>query len=63
MAWYADGDNMVRNEYNPNIAYAFGECSSTHLGTILHCVMGDDEKEWSSGKMEGINIFMVFFWK
>ncbi|TVU14460.1 hypothetical protein EJB05_37930, partial [Eragrostis curvula] len=26
VAWYADGDNMVRNEYNPSIAYAFGEC-------------------------------------
>jgi centromeric protein E len=25
VAWYADGDNMVRNEYNPSIAYAFGE--------------------------------------
>nr|CAB3484549.1 unnamed protein product [Digitaria exilis] len=23
VAWYADGDNMVRNEYNPSIAYAF----------------------------------------
>lgn len=27
VAWYADGDNMVRNEYNLSIAYAFGECS------------------------------------
>ena len=31
VAWYADGDNMVRNEYNPSIAYAFGECFSAHF--------------------------------
>lgn len=23
-AWYADGDKIVRNEYNPATAYAFG---------------------------------------
>lgn len=24
VAWYADGDHIVRNEYNPSIAYGFG---------------------------------------
>jgi hypothetical protein len=31
VAWYADGDNTVRNEYNLSIAYAFGGCSSAHF--------------------------------
>ena len=25
VAWYADGDYTVKNEYNPSIAYGFGE--------------------------------------
>ncbi|KAG4969416.1 hypothetical protein JHK85_035837 [Glycine max] len=24
VAWYADGDSIVRNEYNPSVAYGFG---------------------------------------
>lgn len=24
VTWYADGDKIVRNEYNPATAYAFG---------------------------------------
>lgn len=24
VAWYADGDTIVRNEHNPSIAYAYG---------------------------------------
>lgn len=24
IAWYADGDFTVRNEFNPSIAYGFG---------------------------------------
>ena len=24
IAWYADGDTIVRNEHNPSIAYAYG---------------------------------------
>ena len=24
MAWYAEGDSIVRSEYNPAIAYGFG---------------------------------------
>jgi hypothetical protein len=41
VGWYADGDNMVRNEYNPSIAYAFGECrefiSTCPLDADLYC--------------------------
>ena len=29
IAWYADGDKLVRNEYNPATAYAFGILSRT----------------------------------
>lgn len=25
LAWYADGDKLVRNEYNPATSYAFGK--------------------------------------
>jgi len=25
IAWYADGETIVRNEYNPSIAYAYGK--------------------------------------
>jgi len=45
VAWYADGDNMVRNEYNPSIAYAFGECSWAHCCAMLHCGTVDVAKE------------------
>lgn len=24
VAWYADGDTIVRNEHNPSVAYAYG---------------------------------------
>ena len=27
VAWYADGDNTVRSEYNPSTAYGFGKVS------------------------------------
>jgi hypothetical protein len=26
IAWYADGDTVVRSEQNPNVAYAYGTC-------------------------------------
>uniref|UniRef100_A0A803LV11 Kinesin motor domain-containing protein n=1 Tax=Chenopodium quinoa TaxID=63459 RepID=A0A803LV11_CHEQI len=53
IAWYADGDCTVRNEVNPNIAYAFdrvfGPATTTrHVYDIAaHHVV--------SGAMEGIN--------
>ncbi|CAI8614124.1 unnamed protein product [Vicia faba] len=53
IAWYADGDTVVRNEYNPSIAYAydrvFGPTTTTrHVYDVAaqHVV---------SGAMEGIN--------
>lgn len=56
MAWYADGDNMVRNEYNPSIAYAFGECSWAHYCAILHCGTVDDVKEIYLFAQKGIKL-------
>ncbi|XP_028217876.1 kinesin-like protein KIN-7D, mitochondrial [Glycine soja] len=32
IAWYADGDKIVRNEYNPAIAYVFGNLSGGYEG-------------------------------
>ncbi|CAA3002512.1 kinesin KIN-7K, chloroplastic isoform X1 [Olea europaea subsp. europaea] len=53
IAWYADGDTIVRNEHNPSIAYAydrvFGPTTTTrHVYDVAsqHVV---------SGAMEGIN--------
>lgn len=37
IAWYADGDYTVRNEFNSSIAYGFGECFFSSL--ILHSIM------------------------
>jgi hypothetical protein len=45
VAWYADGDNLVRNEYNPSIAYAFGECSWLICCAMLQCGTVDDVTE------------------
>lgn len=28
IAWYADGETIVRNEHNPSIAYAYGNLLS-----------------------------------
>lgn len=53
IAWYADGNCTVRNEYNPNLAYAFdrvfGPATTTHhvYDVAAHHVV--------SGAMEGIN--------
>ena len=27
IAWYADGETIVRDEHNPSIAYAYGKLS------------------------------------
>lgn len=31
IAWYADGETIVRNEYNPSIAYAYGTLCKTDI--------------------------------
>ncbi|KAM0990285.1 hypothetical protein ACFX13_008932 [Malus domestica] len=53
IAWYADGDTIVRNEHNPSIAYAydrvFGPTTTTrHVYDVAaqHVI---------SGAMEGVN--------
>ncbi|XP_057450431.1 kinesin-like protein KIN-7K, chloroplastic isoform X2 [Lotus japonicus] len=53
IAWYADGDTIVRNEYNPSIAYAydrvFGPTTTTrHVYDVA-------AQNVVSGAMEGIN--------
>lgn len=42
IAWYPDGDKIVRNEYNPATAYAFGMFSfefeaNFGFGDLLNC--------------------------
>lgn len=48
IAWYADGETIVRNEYNPSIAYAYGMICKTDiydlwigflLFTFIHLVL------------------------
>ncbi|PIA53161.1 hypothetical protein AQUCO_00900041v1 [Aquilegia coerulea] len=53
VAWYADGDTIVRNEYNPSIAYAydrvFGPTTTTrHVYDVA-------AQDVVTGAMEGIN--------
>ncbi|KAF7016577.1 hypothetical protein CFC21_030159 [Triticum aestivum] len=53
VAWYADGDNMVRNEYNPSIAYAFDKVFGP--ATTTRRVYDVAAQHVVSGAMEGIN--------
>ncbi|XP_052153062.1 kinesin-like protein KIN-7E, chloroplastic isoform X1 [Oryza glaberrima] len=53
VAWYADGDNMVRNEYNPSIAYAFDKVFGP--ATTTRHVYDIAAQHVVSGAMEGIN--------
>ncbi|KAG8064543.1 hypothetical protein GUJ93_ZPchr0004g40062 [Zizania palustris] len=53
VAWYADGDNMLRNEYNPSIAYAFDKVFGP--ATTTHHVYDIAAQHVVSGAMEGIN--------
>lgn len=38
VAWYADGDTVVRSEQNPNVCYAYGMCAVLvrHLWLLWH---------------------------
>lgn len=38
IAWYADGDTVVRNEYNPSIAYAYGMICQAHISGWDFCL-------------------------
>ncbi|XP_062184780.1 kinesin-like protein KIN-7E, chloroplastic [Phragmites australis] len=53
VAWYADGDNMVRNEYSPSIAYAFDKVFGP--ATTTRHVYDVAAQHVVSGAMEGIN--------
>uniref|UniRef100_A0A7C9D0F6 Adenosinetriphosphatase n=1 Tax=Opuntia streptacantha TaxID=393608 RepID=A0A7C9D0F6_OPUST len=52
-AWYADGDCIVRNENNPNIAYAFDKVFGP--ATTTRHVYDVAAHHVVSGAMEGIN--------
>ena len=40
IAWYADGETIVRSEHNPTIAYAYGKVS--HFFAIYRfCTVGE----------------------
>ncbi|RDX75188.1 Kinesin-like protein KIN-7D, mitochondrial [Mucuna pruriens] len=53
IAWYADGDKIVRNEYNPATAYAFDRVFGPH--TISEEVYEVAAKPVVKAAMEGIN--------
>ncbi|CAN1255971.1 Kinesin-like protein KIN-7D, mitochondrial [Linum perenne] len=53
IAWYADGDKIVRNEYNPATAYAFDKVFGPH--TITQDVYDIAAKPVVKSAMEGIN--------
>ncbi|PON73206.1 Kinesin-like protein [Parasponia andersonii] len=53
IAWYADGDNTVRNEYNPSIAYGFDRVFGP--ATTTRHVYDVAAQHVVCGAMEGIN--------
>ncbi|XP_024020733.1 kinesin-like protein KIN-7C, mitochondrial [Morus notabilis] len=53
IAWYADGDNTVRNEYNPSISYGFDRVFGP--ATTTRHVYDVAAQHVVCGAMEGIN--------
>ncbi|XP_021896523.1 kinesin-like protein KIN-7C, mitochondrial [Carica papaya] len=53
VAWYADGDSTVRNEYNPSIAYGFDKVFGP--ATTTRRVYDVAAQHVVSGAMQGIN--------
>ncbi|TKY53239.1 Kinesin-related protein 11 [Spatholobus suberectus] len=53
IAWYADGESVVRNEYNPSLAYAYDRVFGPT--TTTHQVYDVAAQHIISGAMEGIN--------
>ncbi|KAK4761318.1 hypothetical protein SAY87_006211 [Trapa incisa] len=53
IAWYADGDKIVRNEYNPTVAYAFDKVFGPH--TNSQEVYEIAAKPVVKAAMEGVN--------
>ncbi|KAG6528345.1 hypothetical protein ZIOFF_010499 [Zingiber officinale] len=62
IAWYADGDTIVRSEHNPTLAYAYGTWYVLHLiyrvfgpTTTTRHVYDVAAQHVVGGAMEGIN--------
>ncbi|XP_054788466.1 kinesin-like protein KIN-7C, mitochondrial [Prosopis cineraria] len=53
IAWYADGDHIVRNEHNPSVAYGFDKVFGP--ATTTRHVYDVAAQHVISGAMEGIN--------
>ncbi|XP_061341956.1 kinesin-like protein KIN-7C, mitochondrial [Gastrolobium bilobum] len=53
VAWYADGDHVVRNEFNPSLAYGFDKVFGP--ATTTRHVYDVAAQHVVSGAMEGIN--------
>ncbi|KAJ1378136.1 P-loop containing nucleoside triphosphate hydrolase [Sesbania bispinosa] len=53
LAWYADGDRVVRNEFNPSLAYGFDRVFGP--ATTTRHVYDVAAQHVVSGAMEGIN--------
>ncbi|KAL2317821.1 hypothetical protein Fmac_031697 [Flemingia macrophylla] len=53
VAWYADGDQIVRNEFNPSLAYGFDKVFGP--ATTTRHVYDVAAQHVISGAMEGIN--------
>ncbi|KAK7385164.1 hypothetical protein VNO78_30876 [Psophocarpus tetragonolobus] len=53
VAWYADGDHIVRNEYNPSLAYGFDKVFGP--ATTTRHVYDVAAQHVVSGAMDGIN--------
>ncbi|KAI4307253.1 hypothetical protein L6164_030459 [Bauhinia variegata] len=53
IAWYADGDHIVRNEYNPSVEYGFDKVFGP--ATTTRHVYDVAAQHVVSGAMEGIN--------
>ncbi|XP_050231711.1 kinesin-like protein KIN-7D, mitochondrial isoform X2 [Mercurialis annua] len=53
IAWYADGDKLVRNEYNPATAYAFDKVFGPH--SVSNEVYEVAAKPVVKAAMEGVN--------
>ncbi|THU57821.1 hypothetical protein C4D60_Mb03t07590 [Musa balbisiana] len=52
IAWYADGDTIVRSEHNPSLAYAYGTCDAVsnlfhHSAHVEHI----DKNKYAVGKL------------
>ncbi|RRT52023.1 hypothetical protein B296_00050743 [Ensete ventricosum] len=66
IAWYADGDTIVRSEHNPSLAYAydrvFGPTTTTrHVYDVAAQHVVSSAMEGVNGKLHIIFLFILFF--